>query len=437
MTGLDQLLMSSSEYSNRGHARMPPLQETLPMPAVLETQHSDELELGEELSEQGSGKSGEQEKLDYGSVVSVVESEASKEALNLLACCGIDGMSFMENIIDLDATTVDGKNEKSPAIDDNVDDVDSLTYKKQYLQLNQHDADVENERHNHLSTWMGAPEDYPILGLEKKHTTPDDDVDYDWEEGSEGSFDDPLEPHVLSPLLMKCLRDHLPYALREENFWLRYSLVRDGASLDTIYDTTRHAQRTILAIETTHGEVLGSFTSSPWRSNGNQYYGSCEAFVWMLRKSRRNDEGEENCHTLDEYILRESSLEVFPWNAKDGNRNVQLSDRKKLFVGGGDPEVDDYGMHNGSGGSGGGERNDNDSNSQWGMALALDKDLLRGTSSRCATFGSNPLIDKSRLEGSEVFEIMNMEIWALTPCVNEEMAEELELGRTFVMGFHQ
>jgi len=61
---------------------------------------------------------------------------------------------------------------------------------------------------------------------------------------------------------------------------------------------------------------------------------------------------------------------------------------------------------------------------------------MRGTSSRCATFSSSPLIDKARREGSEVFEIMNMEIWALTPCMNEEMAEELELGRTFVMGYH-
>ena len=65
----------------------------------------------------------------------------------------------------------------------------------------------------------------------------------------------------------------------------------------------------------------------------------------------------------------------------------------------------------------------------WGMSIALDNELLHGTSSRCATFASNPLN-----RNSEVFEIMNIEIWALTPCMNEESAEELELGRTFVMG---
>ena len=85
----------------------------------------------------------------------------------------------------------------------------------------------------------------------------------------------------------------------------------------------RHAQHTVLAIETTYGEVFGSFTSSPWRSNGNQYYGSCEAFVWMLRKTRRDGTSEAGgCGSLD----------VFQWNrgAKGGvgNRNIQLSNRE-------------------------------------------------------------------------------------------------------------
>lgn len=267
---------------------------------------------------------------------------------------------------------------------------------------------------------MGAPEDYPILGLEKK--------------GAGGEY--PLEPHVLSPLLMKCLRDHFPYALREENFWLKYSLVRDGASLDAIFSIMRHSQHSVLAIETSTGKVFGSFTSSPWRANGNNYYGSCEAFVWMLRKSRLTADGEESCQTLDEYILRESTLDVSKWNGKDGNRNVQLSNQKKLFVGGGNPDSDAEEMSMQSGRSHANPEEKDDA-VQWGMALALDKDLLRGTSSRCATFSSNPLIGGSCEEGSEVFEIMNMEIWALTPCMNEETAEELELGRTFVMGFHK
>lgn len=175
-----------------------------------------------------------------------------------------------------------------------------------------------------------------------------------------------------------------------------------GASLGVIFSAMRHSPHTVLAIETVDGEVLGSFTSSPWRSNGNEYYGSCEAFVWMLRKRRpREDDGagEEAddraaaSRSLDEYILRESSLECFPWTHK-GNRNVQLSNQKKLFVGGGVPD----------------EPGD-DGGKNWGMALALDKDLMRGTSNRCATFGSGPLIDRRQNNGAGVFEIMNMEIW--------------------------
>ena len=97
---------------------------------------------------------------------------------------------------------------------------------------------------------------------------------------------------------------------------------------------------------------------------------------------------------------------MYKWNPKDGNRNVQLSNTKKLFVGGGSPDIDEDEFHH--------HESAEEAKSEaveWGMALALDRDLLRGTSSRCATFASDPLIDKSRHEGSDVFEIMNIEIW--------------------------
>ena len=46
------------------------------------------------------------------------------------------------------------------------DEEDSLTSKKRFLQLN--NIKTENERHTRLTTWMGNPKDYPILGLKKK-----------------------------------------------------------------------------------------------------------------------------------------------------------------------------------------------------------------------------------------------------------------------------
>ena len=314
-------------------------------------------------------------------------------------CCGMNDVNINDEEKEVDADEEFG----------------SLESKKRFLHLDI--AGATEEHTEKLSTWLGAPEDYPILGLEKVT-----------EIGN-----DPLDPHVLSPLLMKCLRDHLPYALREENFWLKYSLVRDGASLDVIFKNLRHSQHTVLAIETTQGEVFGSFTGNAWRNNGNNYYGSCNAFVWNLRKKR----DEDNCSSLDEYILRESTLDVYPWASKAGNRNVQLSNTRKLFVGGGEPDervLDNVVRYRDA------DKNSSDEPCddpiQWGMALALDKDLLFGTSTRCATFGSNPLIGGPDAD-SKVFEIMNMEIWSLTPCMTEELAENLELGRTFVMGLHK
>jgi len=325
-------------------------------------------------------------------------------------CCGIGSVRYDENDI------TKPKDDKVHDCSDGVDaDENSLESKIRYLHLNKN---VLLDRHMHLSTWLGSPEDYPILGIR--------DVKSD--DGEEKH--DPLDPHVLSPLLMKCLREYLPYALREENFWLKYSLVRDGASLDTMFSALRHSQRTILAIETSEGDVLGSFTSTPWRNNGNNFYGSCEAFVWMLRKQRKHSDGDVNCASLDEYILRESSLEVFPWDHK-GNRNVQLSNTKRLYVGGGHPEdevMDNIEQFRKSG------TVNATAKEHWGMSIALDKDLLHGTSTKCATFGGScALIGSARNDGSSVFEVMNMEVWALTPCMTEELAEELELGRTFVM----
>lgn len=141
--------------------------------------------------------------------------------------------------------------------------------------------------------------------------------------------------------------------------------------------------------------------------SGNNYYGSCDAFVWNLRRKR----DEDKCQSLDEYILRESTLDVFPWASKSGNRNVQLSNTTKLFVGGGEPENKVFANMERCCDGSADTKNDNDNHDEieWGMALALDKDLLLGTSTRCATFASTPL--NGRDSDSKTFEIMNMEIW--------------------------
>jgi hypothetical protein len=66
----------------------------------------------------------------------------------------------------------------------------------------------------------------------------------------------------------------------------------------------------------------------------------------------------------------------------------------------------------------------------WGFGLALQSDLLQGSSSPCITFGS-PSLSKAHPDGS-LFEIMNVELWTTTPCMTEEEAEKLELGKLFL-----
>jgi hypothetical protein len=39
--------------------------------------------------------------------------------------------------------------------------------------------------------------------------------------------DEACRPHVLSPPMMDALRPHLPFAVQFDNFWLKYSMIRD------------------------------------------------------------------------------------------------------------------------------------------------------------------------------------------------------------------
>lgn len=229
---------------------------------------------------------------------------------------------------------------------------------------------------------------YPVLGL------PDEE-----------DFDEVAQ--VLSPPMMASIRKSLPFAVSEDNFWLKYAMNRDGASILSLYNTIRQSTKTLLAIETVNGEVFGAFISSPWRSY-QSYYGSCEAFLWRLNKSRFTPTA-----SVEEQIELESDLNVFTWSQE--NRNIQMSDQNKIVIGGGFPDDDD---------------NDHDSD-KWGMGIALGADLYEGTSSNCVTFNSPGLVQSSPKD--EVFEVANMEVWAFTPCTNSKDAEQLEMGRMFVL----
>ena len=236
-------------------------------------------------------------------------------------------------------------------------------------------------------------------------------------------------PHVLSPPLMESLQNFLPTGIAENNFWLKYSLVRDGASLTSLLRQVRGAQHTIIAVETVDGEVFGCFACSRWRKAWN-YYGNSEAFLWRMRRTRAAKDAQRSI--IDQAKL-ESELDIFFWTGK--NDLVQLCTHDMLAVGGGavfsyederrcnlPDEEHDISLPQCDGVS--------TQVDVGGFGLAIDAELLYGTSSPCATF-SSPALSREHPDGSP-FEIVNLEVWTTTPCMNEQDAEQLEMKKLFL-----
>ena len=266
------------------------------------------------------------------------------------------------------------------------------------------DRSQQSEEENHYDAWNVLKENSPAA------------VSY----GGGGTLpfrilgtsvdDEAATPHVLSPPLMESLQNFFPCSLSETNFWMKYSLLRDGASMHSLLQKTRGAKHTIIAIETVDGEVFGSFTSDPWRKNW-KYFGTGESFLWRMRKSRNTP-----CKSIIDQAHLESELDVYPWSG--ANNCIQLCTHDTIAVGGGSAEA---GEKKGEGPS---------EPPNYGFGLALEKNLLYGTSSSCATFSSPPL-SPSHQDGSP-FEIVNLEVWAFTPCETLQDAEKLELGQLFL-----
>ncbi len=224
----------------------------------------------------------------------------------------------------------------------------------------------------------------------------------------------PSSDVVLKEAIMEELQDHLPFCKRGESFWLQYSMVRDGASLSSLLAKVSDSESTILAIETVEGEVFGAFCSLPWRLS-QDYYGSGQSFLWRLNE--------------------EEEVQVFKFAIL--NHNIQLCQPDRLIVGGGSD------MHyvppslvmvdsSSTTSSVASLPICSDTNLEWGFGLWLENDLLRGSSSPCLTFQS-PSLSKIHSDGTP-FEIRNLEVWALTPCISVEQALETQRQRRFLSG---
>jgi len=230
--------------------------------------------------------------------------------------------------------------------------------------------------------------------------------------GTTGNDED-CRPNILSPYMMDALRKHMPFVVSEDNFWLKYSMTRNGASMRMLLKQVRSSARTVIAVETFDGNVFGSFTSSPWRANGRKFYGSGETFLWKLKKCRYTP-----CETVEDQVALEKEIEVFKWSGKNYNIQALINHNSNLMIGGGGDEqendptsspIDDEG--NGSG-------------------LIINSDMEGGTSDSCTTYNSPTLNDTDSKES--LFQIANIEVWTLTPVSSLDQAQQLELGRQFI-----
>mmetsp|Transcript_39811 Transcript_39811/g.83197 ORF Transcript_39811/g.83197 Transcript_39811/m.83197 type:complete len:241 (-) Transcript_39811:102-824(-) len=240
---------------------------------------------------------------------------------------------------------------------------------------------------------------------------------------------------------MESLQNFTPPALSFTNFWLKYSLVRDGPSLPSLLRHVRSSRHTFVAIETVGGEVFGSFTSSPWRKDsspsgaesgdldGNKLE---EAFLWKMRRTRAAKDAQIS--VLDQAKL-ESELDVYYWTGNN-NSQIQYCTQNVLAVGGGGPLRDGHDDGDDDGTENAKEERELHSKATadgaGGFGLAIESDLQRGTSSSCAAF-RNPPLSAFHADGSP-FEILNVEVWTMTPCANIADAEYLEMRDLFLEG---
>jgi len=286
------------------------------------------------------------------------------------------------------------------------------------------DVSWEDEATSHFDAWQVLKDEYAKEnGFDY---TPDGFFPEDDDAMEHNTFrilgtsaeDTSSHPHVLSPPLMDAIMNFLPDYVQGQNLWLKYSLVRDGASLETFKQYSRASKETILAIETTKGHVFGCYVSQPWRTSPT-FYGGEPSFVFKMRHSRNTP-----CHSLIDQAQMEGEIDVY-FLLQEG-LHPQVCTQKLLGVGEG--SVQKYGS----------EGNVMETMEEaealhgknFGFAIALNDDLLSGTTSKCSSYQNPCLVDAT--SNGEPFEVLNLELWTLTPCFSLDSAEKSEMTQFFV-----
>lgn len=177
-------------------------------------------------------------------------------------------------------------------------------------------------------------------------------------------------PRFLSSRVAEFLtQNSLPPMLRFAKWKRVFSLLRDGSSFLTAMNNCRAEKATIIAVETTAGEIFGCFANNKWEApqGALRFFGSGECFVFRATESK--------------IIL---PAEVYKWTGQNSLFQLLENETGKLAMGGG-----------GADGA---------------FAFCLEDDFQRGTTGSTATFDNPPLTE------SGAFEVMNVEIYGF---VNE------------------
>mmetsp|Transcript_46104 Transcript_46104/g.52050 ORF Transcript_46104/g.52050 Transcript_46104/m.52050 type:complete len:321 (+) Transcript_46104:2-964(+) len=304
---------------------------------------------------------------------------------------------------------------------DGFEVANELLFESVYTEEGEHHQEEEYDPWLYAETDAhGKRYDFKILG------TAHDDVE--------------CHPHVLSPIHMDRFQPYLPNALRGESFWLKYSLVRDGASSLSLLQQVRGSPYTLFAMETVDGEVFGGFFATAWTVQGEEYFGRGESFLWKMKHRRGSSSTmhdssststSNHSHTtledsfssrdsLSEQVDREADLVIYPAEAYYGNHFYQLCTHDKLAAGGGACDFPkDFGNGRGT-----------YAPHEIGFGLLFEEgSMMEGSSAACLTYRSPPLSDLHP-DGS-TFEVVNLEVWGFTPCRTEKDARTLEYKNMF------
>eukprot|EP00736_Rhodelphis_marinus_P010914 Rmarinus@m.20428 len=220
------------------------------------------------------------------------------------------------------------------------------------------------------------------------------------------------------------LRCSLPFRLQQDEWLLLYDSERDGVSLSSFYRLIEGCGPTYLLVLTKSGHRVGGFASVEWHPSEDHYIGTGECFVFRLPKALKSPSVVQAQSPVASDPKKRKALSIFdthrnacsgasqtgtraqlcPSNAEDTVSPVSkdVADNLHLYTWSHADEnfmlAGDTFLCFGSGSS---------------PALYLNDDFSEGSTYKCKTYKSDPLLDCP----SGNFGVLCVEVWGFSSCV--------------------